>query len=81
MDIETGDAAPGFAFADDGLLNFENLHVDAGPELPEEITDIHWLFADGVEVSVQLPVDLPADVAGGLPLIHDVGSAGADWLL
>ena len=80
MDSDAG-IPPEFALLEDDLLHFDNLHVDVGPELPDEITDIQWLAADGFEVSVQLPLDLPADLLADLPSFPDGGAAGGDWLI
>jgi hypothetical protein len=79
--METDDAAfPGFVVSDD-LLVFDHLHVDTGPELPDEVTEIHWLFAGGMEVSVHVPIDPLSIASVDLPVLHDSRAAGADWLL
>lgn len=67
--------------ADDDLLEFVNLHVCAGPELPEEVTHIDWSSSEGIEVSVQVPVDAPAIFPAYLPTFQNGEGAGMDWLL
>lgn len=80
MDSDTG-SPPAFALLEDDLLQFDNLHVDVGPELPDEITDIQWMAADGFKVAVHLPVDLPLDLPADLPSFPDSGAARGDWLI
>ena len=63
------------------MLEFDNLHVDIGQELAEEVSAIDWLVDDGMVVSVHVPIDLPADSLIDFPLLHDASPAGGDWWL
>lgn len=72
-------AASALVFAGDGALEFDNLHVDLGPELAEEVTGIDWVSDDSMLVSVHFPVDGPADSLIDLPPLHQATVVGGDW--
>jgi hypothetical protein len=61
------------------VLEFDNLHVDVGHELAEEVSGIDWFLDDGMVVSVHFPIDVPADALNDPPLLHDASPAGGDW--